>query len=88
MGSFNRQACFNELSSLDKDYEEDAILLFSSYAKTIKVLKAKGFNGIRYEHGIASLYLKKTCGIYLTFRVIRNTETRSFLSFPRPEVLI
>lgn len=55
MGSFNRQACFNELSSLDKDYEEDAILLFSNYAKTIKALKAKGFNGIRYEHGIASL---------------------------------
>lgn len=55
MSSFNRQVCFNELSFLDKDDEEDAILLFSSYAKTIKALKAKGFNGIRYEHGIASL---------------------------------
>lgn len=55
MSSFNRQVCFNELSFLDKNDEEDAILLFSSYAKTIKALNAKGFNGIRYEHGIASL---------------------------------
>lgn len=55
MDSFNRQACFNELSFLDKENKEDAILLFSSYAKTIKALKAKGFNGIRYEYGIASL---------------------------------
>lgn len=55
MDSFNRQACFNELSFLDKDDNEDPFLIFSNFAKTIKALKAKGFNGIRYEHGIASL---------------------------------
>ena len=55
MSSFNRQVCFNELSFLDKNDEEDTILSFSSYAKTKKAPKAKGFNGIRYEHGIASL---------------------------------
>ena len=55
MSSFNRQACFNELSFLDKDDEEDVLMLFSSYATTIKALKAKGFNGVRYEHGITSL---------------------------------
>ncbi len=55
MDSFNRQACFNELSFLDKDNNEDSFLIFSNYVKTIKALKAKGFNGIRYEHGITSL---------------------------------
>lgn len=55
MDSFNRQACFNELSFLDKDDNEDSFLIFSDFAKTIKALKAKGFNGIRYEHGITSL---------------------------------
>lgn len=55
MDSFNRQVCFNELSFLDKDNNEISFLIFSNYAKTIKALKTKGFNGIRYEHGIASL---------------------------------
>ena len=55
MDSFNRQVCFNELSFLDKDNNENSFLIFSNYAKTIKALKTKGFNGIRYEHGIASL---------------------------------
>lgn len=55
MDSFNRQACFNELSFLDRDDNEDSFLIFSNYAKTIKALKAKGFKGIRYEHGIVSL---------------------------------
>ena len=55
MDSFNRQVCFNELSFLDKDDNEDSFLIFSNFAKTIKALKAKGFNGIRYEHGITSL---------------------------------
>lgn len=55
MDSFNRQACFNELSFLDKDDNEDSFLIFSNFANTIKALKAKGFNGIRYEHGITSL---------------------------------
>lgn len=55
MDSFNRQACFNELSFLDKDDNEDSFFIFSNFAKTIKALKAKGFNGIRYEHGITSL---------------------------------
>lgn len=55
MDVFNRQACFNELSFLDKDDNEDTFLIFSNFAKAIKALKAKGFNGIRYEHGIASL---------------------------------
>lgn len=55
MDSFNRQACFNELSFLDKDDNEDLLQIFSNYAKTIKALKTKGFNGIRYEQGITSL---------------------------------
>ena len=55
MDSFNRQACFNELSFLDKDDNEDSFFIFSNFAKTIKALKAKGFSGIRYEHGITSL---------------------------------
>lgn len=55
MNAFNRQVCFNELSMLDKDNKEDTFALFSNYAKTIKALTEKGFKGIRYEHGIASL---------------------------------
>jgi len=78
MDSFNRQACFNELSFLDKDYEEDAILLFSSYAKTIKALKAKGFNGIRYEHGIASLSKENLRNI---FDLQSNKEYRDLFLF-------
>lgn len=55
MDSFNRQACFNELSFLDREDKEDSFLLFLNFAKTIKALKEKGFNGIRYECGITSL---------------------------------
>ena len=55
MDAFNRQVCFNELSFLDKDEKEDSFLLFSNYAKTIKALTTKGFKGVRYEYGIASL---------------------------------
>lgn len=64
MDSFNRQACFNELSFFDKDGNEDTFQLFSSYANTIKALIAKGFNGIRYEQGIASLIKDGLRNIY------------------------
>ena len=55
MGSLNQYACFNELSFLDQEEDEDALSLFINYAKTIQALKQKGFNGIRYEYGITSL---------------------------------
>lgn len=56
MDSFNRQACFNELSYFSKKEDnEDVLHLYSVYAEMIKVLIKKGFNGVRYEHGIASL---------------------------------
>ena len=73
MDSFNRQACFNELSFLDKDDNEDSFLIFSNFAKTIKALKAKGFNGIRYEHGIASLIDENLRSI---FNLRNNPEGR------------
>lgn len=55
MDSFNRQICFNELSTLDKAENEDMLLLFSNFAKAIKSLKQQGFSGVRYEQGITSL---------------------------------
>ena len=55
MGALNQHACFNELSFLDQEGDEDALSLFINYAKTIQALKEKGFNGIRYEYGITSL---------------------------------
>lgn len=73
MDSFNRQACFNELSFLDKDDNEDLFLIFSNYAKTIKALKTKGFNGVRYEQGITSL-VKENLEVYLIFEVIQMVE--------------
>ncbi len=55
MDGFNQQVCFNELSSLDNSENDDVVSLFSNYAKTISELKAKGFNGVRYEDSICSL---------------------------------
>ncbi|MDO4334378.1 MAG: hypothetical protein Q4C37_00895 [Bacteroidales bacterium] len=54
MTPFNPNAYFNELSlSCHKDADPSAI--FMKYAETIKSIKEYGFNGVRYESGIASL---------------------------------
>lgn len=64
MISIDRQACFNELSLLDLDGNEEILPLFENFAQTIKMLKRKGFNGIRYEHGITSLMLDEKFNIF------------------------
>lgn len=84
MDSFSRQACFNELSFLDKDNKEDSFRIFSNFAETIKTLKAKGFNGIRYEHGIASLSNEGLRDIFkfqnrTLFQLILSTARRPYL---------
>lgn len=78
MDSFNRQACFNELSFLDKDDNEDLFLIFSNYAKTIKALKTKGFNGVRYEQGITSLVKENLRSI---FDLRSNPNGRTLYAF-------
>lgn len=55
MRDLNRYACFNELSFLDKEEDENLVELFEKYAKAIKALKEAGFRGVRYEYGITSL---------------------------------
>ena len=79
MDCFNRQVCFNELSSLDNKDNEDAILLFSNYAKTIAELKNKGFNGVRYdEKGIFSLNKE---GIRNIYDLINDPTSKTLFRF-------
>lgn len=54
MSSFSSHACFNELS-FEKISALDKQTLFENYVRTIKALKNKGFDAIRYEHGVSSL---------------------------------
>ena len=80
MDSFNRQACFNELSFLDKkEANEDVFQLFSDYVKTIKALKAKGFSGIRYELGIASLSMDGVRNVFELEKTSRGKDLFLFI---------
>lgn len=64
MGSLNKSVYFNELSFDENLKECDFIEIFRKYANTIKALRLKGFDGVKYENGIASLIKEGGCSIF------------------------
>ena len=94
MGSLNQQVCFNELSFQDKEDNEDTLLLFYNYVNTIKALKEKGFNGVRYEYGISSLIKDGLRNVYdlkntnigrIYFELIISTARSPYIESDTPE---
>lgn len=76
MAKFSRYAFFNELSCADIA-SSDKRTLFENYVRTIKALKSKGFDAVRYEYGIASI----EGGGWSIFALRENALTRDLFRF-------